>query len=87
MPNMKLFSRRVVVIYTSVVVTSIACMGVLNSLIWSYRPDNSFETLETFLWPFVRPVLSLITLAIFVTIAFDHHTVRVIRKLSYFNDK
>ena len=48
-------------------------------------PDSRFDTLETLLWPFAKPLLSLFTLAVLVMIAFDPHTARVLRKLRYFN--
>jgi TRAP-type C4-dicarboxylate transport system permease small subunit len=87
MLNMKLFSRRVAVIHASVICAAFACVSVLNYLVWTYMPDSRFDTLETVLWPFVKPVLSLFTLAVLAMIAFDPHSVRLLRKLSYFNHK
>lgn len=87
MPNMKLFSKRVALIHTAVVVVAFACVSVLNYLLWTYKPDDQFETLQTVLWPFVGPVLSLGTLSVLASISFDPHTVRVLRKLAYFNNK
>ncbi|WP_298150892.1 hypothetical protein [Flavobacterium sp.] len=86
MQNMKLFSRRVTLTHASVVLSAAVLVSMFNYLVWTYQPDTRIETLETVLWPFARPILSLITLALFVTIAFDPHTVRVLRKLSYFNE-
>lgn len=87
MQNLKLFYKRVSLIHTAVVVVAIASVSVLNYMLWTYKPNDQFETLQTVLWPFVRPVLSLGTLGLLVSIAFDPHTVRVFRKLAYFNNK
>lgn len=85
MLNMTLFSRRLAVIHASVICAALACVSVLNYLIWTYQPDSRFDTLEAVLWPFAKPVLSLFTLAVLVMIAFDPHSARVRRKLRYFN--
>ena len=85
MTNMKLFARRVALIHASVVFFALACVSVLNYLVWTYQPDTRLETLETLLWPFFRLVLTLYSLTVLVTIAISPHTLRVLKKLSYFN--
>lgn len=87
MLNMNLFARRVAVIHASVICAAIVCVCVLNYLVWTYMPDSGFDTLETVLWQFAKPVLSLFTLAVLAMIAFDPHTVCILRKLRYFNHK
>jgi len=87
MLNTTLFFRRSAVIHACVICAALACVSVLNYLVWTYMPDSRFDTLETVLWPFAKPVLSLFTLAVLVMTAFDPHSVRVLRKLSYFNHK
>lgn len=87
MLNMKLFYQRIYTVHVCVVLALLFCTGVLNYLLWAYTPDTRFETLETWLLPFAKPAFSLCSLALAAALAADSHTIRVLRKLSYFKHK
>ena len=82
MNDMKHFARRAMAVHRHVASLVLVLTGALNYLVWTYAPDAKFDTLETLLLPFARPVVSVGTIAIAVSTIFDRHTVRVLRKLA-----
>jgi hypothetical protein len=86
MPNMKLFAWRVTAIHACVVLVVFTLTCMLNYLVWTYAPDSRFETLETLLLPFAKPVITLGTVSLAVSVALGRHTTRVMRKLAYFKN-
>lgn len=84
MLNMHLFFKRIVTVHVCIVLMTVICAGVLNYLLWTHTPDTRFETLESLLLPFVRPLVSLATISLAVAMGFDIQTVRVIRKMAYY---
>lgn len=74
--------KRFSLVHACVVVLAILLAAALNYLLWSYKPDTRFDTLENALLPVVRPVFTIALFGVVCCIAFDRLTLRVLRMLA-----
>lgn len=84
--RMTQLARQASIGHSCAVVVVILLVAILNYLMWQYESDTRFETLETLLLPFLRPVVTFGTIGFALSLALDHHTMRVLRKLKYYKN-
>ncbi|WP_426078678.1 hypothetical protein [Janthinobacterium sp. PSPC3-1] len=84
--RMKQLARQASIGHYCAVAVVILLVAILNYIMWQYESDTRFETLETLLLRFLRPAVTFGTIGLALSLAMDHHTMRVLKKLEYYKN-
>lgn len=75
--------RRVLTIHACVLLLILTCASYLSWLVWTYKPDNAFESIETLLYPYFRWILPLVLFGSCISAAGNPMVLRTLRRLRF----